>query len=149
MAVFQLWQLTLANFVQTIDTVVDIQGIQLFRDRSNPWEDLPEEEVFRMYRFRPCTIVYILQNIPDIAAKTQRNTPLTPLLQLLIYLRFIATGGHTYSHPRHDRNVDIHCRSMHQKSFDNDMWRRIQAINSLSNWSACSRCKDSIRQNCR
>ena len=28
------------------------------------------------------------------------------------------------------------------------MWR-IQAIHSLANWPACSRCKGSIRQNCR
>ena len=49
---------------------------RFFRDRSNPLEDMPEEEVFRKYRFQPCTIVYILQTIPDIAAKTQRNNPL-------------------------------------------------------------------------
>ena len=56
-------------------------------------EDLAEDEVFRKFRFRPCTIVYILENFPDIAAKTQRNNPLTPLLQLLVCLRFLATGA--------------------------------------------------------
>ena len=66
---------------------------RLFRDRSNPLEDLPEDEVFRKYRFNPATILYILQIIPDIATKTQRSNPVPPLLQLLVCLRFLATGA--------------------------------------------------------
>ena len=64
-----------------------------FKDRSNPLEDLEEEEVFSRYRFRPETIYYILRLLPDLSAPTKRNSPLTPLLQLLTCLRFLATGS--------------------------------------------------------
>lgn len=61
-------------------------------DRSNPLEDLPGEEVFRRYRFLPETIIFILRQLPDLSARTQRNVPLPPLLQLLVCLRYLATG---------------------------------------------------------
>ena len=66
---------------------------RLFRDRSNPLEDLEAEEVFRRYRFRPPTILYILETILPVQRPTKRNCPLPPLLQLLLCLRFLATGS--------------------------------------------------------
>ena len=64
----------------------------IFRDRLNPLEDLPQEEVFRKYRFRPRTILYILQIIPDSVTITSLPT-------------VFGHGGHTYSYRRHDGNI--------------------------------------------
>jgi hypothetical protein len=64
-----------------------------FRDRSNPLETLSEEEVFVRYRFRPHTIIYIMTLLPDLTTSTNRNCPIPPLLQLLVTLRFLATGA--------------------------------------------------------
>ena len=64
-----------------------------FRDRSNPLEDLEADEVFERYRFRPDTVMFILGLLPNLQRKTQRNHPLTPLLQVLLCLRFLATGA--------------------------------------------------------
>ncbi|XP_062613215.1 putative nuclease HARBI1 [Saccostrea cucullata] len=66
---------------------------RFFRDRSNPLEDLDEDEVFERYRFRPQTILFILGLLPNLARPTGRNNPLPPLLQLLLCLRFLATGA--------------------------------------------------------
>ena len=63
---------------------------RLFRDISNPLEDLDPEEVFKRYRFRPPTILYILEIILPVQRPTNRNCPLPPLLQLLLCLRFLA-----------------------------------------------------------
>ena len=66
-----------------------------FRDRSNPLKDLEPDEVFRRFRFSPDTIMYILREINpiDIVRTINRNLPLPPLLQLLVCLRFLATGA--------------------------------------------------------
>ena len=66
---------------------------RVFRDRSNPLEDLEEDEVFERYRFSPDNIIYILRLLPNLARPTRRNHPLPPLLQLLLCLRFLATGA--------------------------------------------------------
>ena len=66
-----------------------------FRDCSNPLEDLEPDEVFRRYRFLPDTIMYILREINpiDIVCMTNKNLPLPPLLQLVVFLLFLATGA--------------------------------------------------------
>ena len=53
---------------------------RVFKDRSNPLEDLDEGEVFRRYRFKPPTIIYILEQIIPVSLQrpTQRNSPLPP-----------------------------------------------------------------------
>jgi hypothetical protein len=66
---------------------------RVFKDRSNPLEDLSEDEVFRRYRFHPDTIVYILSLLPSLCRRTKRNFPVPPLLQLLVTLRYLATGS--------------------------------------------------------
>ncbi|XP_067659418.1 putative nuclease HARBI1 [Haliotis asinina] len=65
---------------------------RVFRDRSNPLEDMGEDEVFDRYRFRPRTIIYLL-GVLNLPRHTARNCSLPPLLQLLICLRFLATGA--------------------------------------------------------
>lgn len=66
---------------------------RVFRDRSNPLEDLEEEEIFERYRFRPETILYLIGLLPDLSRPTRRNCPLPPLLQVLLCLRFLASGA--------------------------------------------------------
>ena len=66
---------------------------RLMADRSNPLEDLDRQEVFRRYRFLPETIYYLLNLLPNLRTPTMRNSPLPPVLQLLLTLRFLATGG--------------------------------------------------------
>ena len=68
---------------------------RVFRDRGNPLEDLEEEEVYNRYRFRPHTILFITAALHNILeSDTNRNQSLPPLLQVLIFLRFAATGAH-------------------------------------------------------
>lgn len=67
---------------------------RVFKDRSNPLEELPADEVFRKYRFRPDTILFIVgMFFEDLVHPTLRNSPLPPLLQVLAALRFVATGS--------------------------------------------------------
>lgn len=67
---------------------------RVFKDRSNPLEELPADEVFRKYRFRPDTILFIVgMFFEHLVHPTLRNSPLPPLLQVLAALRFVATGS--------------------------------------------------------
>ena len=66
---------------------------RFFKDRSNPLEDLEADEVFCRYRFRPPTIIHILQLIVAVEHPTRRNNLLTLLLQVHLCLRFLATGS--------------------------------------------------------
>lgn len=66
---------------------------RVIMDRENPLEYLGEEEVFRRYRFRPQSILHLLGLLPEQDRQTNRGLPLPPLLQLLVFLRFVATGA--------------------------------------------------------
>ena len=66
---------------------------RVFKDRSNPLEDLSSDEVFRRYRFRPETILFLMSLLPSLNSKTKRNCAVPPLLQLLVTLRYLATGS--------------------------------------------------------
>ena len=70
-----------------------IRRPRLFRDRSNPLEEYNNEELFIRYRFRRETILFLLEILPDLGAPTRRNLPVPPVLQLLITLRYLATGA--------------------------------------------------------
>ncbi|XP_061170345.1 putative nuclease HARBI1 [Saccostrea echinata] len=68
---------------------------RVFRDLSNPLESLEEEEFFQRYRFSPGSILYIVNGVSDdLQADTARNRPIPPLIQVLLFLRFVATGAH-------------------------------------------------------
>ncbi|XP_056001593.1 putative nuclease HARBI1 [Ostrea edulis] len=63
-------------------------------DRENPLENVCEVEVFKRYRFRPDTVLYITGLLaPSFTRETLRSCALPPLLQVLVTLRFLATGG--------------------------------------------------------
>ncbi|XP_062600943.1 uncharacterized protein LOC134262567 [Saccostrea cucullata] len=68
---------------------------RVFRDLSNPLESLEEEEIFQRYRFSPTSILFIVNGVHDhLQRDTARNRPIPPLIQVLLFLRFVATGAH-------------------------------------------------------
>ncbi|XP_062602379.1 uncharacterized protein LOC134264089 [Saccostrea cucullata] len=68
---------------------------RVFRDRLNPLESLEEDEVYQRYRFRPASIIFITNGLSNTLSRdTGRNQAIPPLLQVLVFLRFIATGAH-------------------------------------------------------
>ena len=81
------------QFRREIRRVGRVRRPRLFQDRTNPLEYLSEDEVYNIFRFRPDTIVYILQMLPNLASDIYRNSPLPALVQVLVCLRFLATGA--------------------------------------------------------
>ena len=65
---------------------------RLFRDRTNPLEELPAEAVFERFRFSPATIMFIMTIVGEVASQTMRNCPLPPLMKLLVCQRYLASG---------------------------------------------------------
>lgn len=62
---------------------------------ANPLEKMSESEIWDRYRFSSNTIMYIVDLIrPQIASTTRRSMALSPLLQVLLALRFYATGAY-------------------------------------------------------
>lgn len=62
-------------------------------DRENPLEIMPESEIYKRFRFRPTSILHITGLLNNFLARdTRRSCALTPLLQVLSTLRFLATG---------------------------------------------------------
>ena len=63
-------------------------------DRQNPLEMLTAGEVFVRYRFLPQTIVFLCNRLANyLEFGNERNSPLPVLLQVLVTLRFFATGS--------------------------------------------------------
>ncbi|XP_061169467.1 uncharacterized protein LOC133178786 [Saccostrea echinata] len=63
-------------------------------DRENPLELMPEKEIFKRYRFRPNTILFVVNLLRRFLERdTLRSCALTPLLQVMATLRFLATGA--------------------------------------------------------
>lgn len=66
---------------------------RVYRDRLNPLE-MGEEEVRERYRFRPPTILWLVDLLrPDLERPTQRSQALPVLYVVCLGLRFLATGG--------------------------------------------------------
>jgi hypothetical protein len=62
-------------------------------DRENPLEMMPETEIFKRFGFRPDTILFIVGLLEPILKRDMlRSCALPPLLQVLVTLRFLATG---------------------------------------------------------
>ncbi|XP_052814071.1 putative nuclease HARBI1 [Mya arenaria] len=82
---------------------------RVFRDGSNPLEDLREEERFARYRFQPDTIYFIIDLCQAAARDTGRCFAIPLVLCVLCYLRFLATGafqltvGDTVNLPAHSK----------------------------------------------
>ena len=73
--------------------LVPHRRLRLFKDRSNPPETMEEDEVFERFRFHPQTVMYLIGLLPNLAHPTKRNNPLPPLIQVLVCLRYLATGA--------------------------------------------------------
>ncbi|XP_067272573.1 putative nuclease HARBI1 [Pseudorasbora parva] len=78
-----------------IDPVEDVNvPRRIFRDRENPLDHLSDEKLLREYRFDRRGIYEIANKLEgDLDHVTQRNHSLPSVLQLLIALRFFATGS--------------------------------------------------------
>lgn len=86
-------------------------------DRTNPLEFYTEEQVRQRYRFRPQTILYIVDLVaPDLELRTLRA--LSPLYQVLVALRFFSCG--TYQRVIGDATLPVSvssvCRCIHNVS---------------------------------
>lgn len=97
---------------------------RVFRDRTNPLENLSRQEVRERYRFFPETIIYIC-GLLNVERRTQRSKPLPVLLTVLVSLHFFATNCH------HIVTADLHgisrssvCRSVAQ--FTDEMCKRMK-----------------------
>ena len=67
---------------------------RVFHPRINPLEGLDDDAIFARYRFRLATIQFILNLIGEnLQYKTKRNSALSPMVQLLIALRFFANNS--------------------------------------------------------
>lgn len=67
---------------------------RLFRNRLNQLEMRTDDELFERYRFQRATINFICDMIADtLSHGTRRTMALPPMLQLLVFLRFVATRG--------------------------------------------------------
>ena len=70
----------------------NVRRPRLFRDRTNPLEELPAEAAFERFRFSPATIMFLMTIVGEAASQTMRNCPLPPLIRLLVCLRYLASG---------------------------------------------------------
>lgn len=67
---------------------------RVFRDRLNPLELYHDEELYTRYRFRRPTLLFLVDMLaPQIEHPTRRSQSLPALLQVLVFLRFLATGS--------------------------------------------------------
>ena len=72
----------------------NIRRNRVFRDRSHPLEIYSDEKVFKKFRFRRHEILELTNRVRDgLVFHVQRKGALTPLLQVLLGLRFYATGA--------------------------------------------------------
>ena len=66
---------------------------RIFRDRNNPLDYLPEEDIIQRYRLTRQLILQVCDMVrDDIERPTNRSSPLPVSLQVMVALRFYATG---------------------------------------------------------
>ncbi|KAK5645964.1 hypothetical protein RI129_004428 [Pyrocoelia pectoralis] len=71
-----------------------LRRIRFIRDRNNPFENLDDHHFKLRFRFSKETVMELMHIIgPVIEPATKRNKAITALNQLLITLRFYATGS--------------------------------------------------------
>jgi hypothetical protein len=67
---------------------------RVLADRSNPLEGLPEAKVIRQYRLDTASIYQLVEDLtPALERPTNRGRPLPILIQVLVFLRFGASGA--------------------------------------------------------
>ncbi|CAK1582627.1 unnamed protein product [Parnassius mnemosyne] len=84
--------------LDTTDTIFDINRSRrpkIYRKRPNYFNDFDEIDFFRRYRLSKSTVIYLLEKIEHILEfPDNRNNSIPPINQLLIALRYYATGNH-------------------------------------------------------
>ena len=95
----------MANMLNNLNHLEIIEGLErasfrrqrIFRDRTDPFDELDDIEFRKRYRFSKNTTKYILKEIEndeDLCRLTRRNQSLPSHFQLLLALRYYATGGY-------------------------------------------------------
>ena len=69
-----------------------LQRNRIFRDRTNPFDTYDDREVFRKFRFRRQHILELTRQVSAAITLANRGFTLTPLQQVLVTLRFLATS---------------------------------------------------------
>ncbi|XP_041347232.1 uncharacterized protein LOC121367166, partial [Gigantopelta aegis] len=66
---------------------------RIFRDRTHPFDVFDDDVIFAKFRFRRQEILAITDDISVDILLSKRMGSLTPLLQVLITLRYFASGS--------------------------------------------------------
>ncbi|XP_025111928.1 putative nuclease HARBI1 [Pomacea canaliculata] len=66
---------------------------RVFRDRTHPFEVFDDMELYRKFCFRRAHILALTDEVADDIAVTNRQGALTPLLQVLVTLRYFASSS--------------------------------------------------------
>ena len=66
---------------------------RIFRDRSHPFDAWDDDKLFRKFRFRRQDIISITDDIEGDIDIAHRTGSLSPLLQVLVTLRYYASGS--------------------------------------------------------
>ena len=81
-------------FMQAVEAHHAVWREWIFWDRENPLDTLNNEELYSRYRFRRQELFELAQELsPDIKSPTGRNAAISPTNQVLLALRFYATGA--------------------------------------------------------
>ncbi|CAG4927190.1 unnamed protein product [Colias eurytheme] len=91
----------LYEFLENLDTVSTIFDVnnhrrpKIYRKRPNYFESFDETDFFRRYRLSKSSVLYLLEKIEHaLEFPDNRNNSISPINQLLMTLRFYATGSH-------------------------------------------------------
>lgn len=106
----------LVNLV--LDDIINIPRRYL-RDQMNPFEYFNEEQFKKRYRFSKDVVgVYLLPKvILNLEKPTKRGLPISPQLQLLIALRFYATGCFQVNYSFYKQNSCFTLDEIHFSSY--------------------------------
>ena len=66
---------------------------RIFRDRTNPLDKFDDSELFRKFTFRRANILQMTDKLKDQLEHSNRKGALHPVLQVLLALRFYASGS--------------------------------------------------------
>lgn len=69
-----------------------LRQLRIFRDRTNPLDSLNDQEIYERYRFSREVIFWLTSLLADDLNSTKRSMALLPVQQILIALRYFATG---------------------------------------------------------
>lgn len=83
---------------EEMDILIRNHPRRYIRDVENPMESYREDEFIRRYRFPKFIVREILELFgDDLRRINNRGLPVPPLIQLLIALRYYATGKKMYN----------------------------------------------------